>query len=78
MEIEEKEQIAETQEPAKKSFLGMVSSLLSVLFHPFGVALYAYILLFCFYDRLEKRLAHKNPTIFNCKIKCNFHRDNIA
>ena len=48
MEIEEKEHIAETQEPAKKSFLGMVSSLLSVLFHPFGVALYAYVLLFCF------------------------------
>ena len=47
MEIEEKEPIAEAPTPTKKTFLGVVSSLLSVLFHPIWVSLYAYVLLFC-------------------------------
>ena len=48
MEIEEKEPIAEATIPTKKTFLGMVASFLSVLFHPIWVSLYAYVLLFCF------------------------------
>ena len=47
MEIEEKEPIAEAPIPTKKTFLGMVSSFLSVLFHPIWISLYAYVLLFC-------------------------------
>ena len=48
IEIEEKEHTAEIAMPNKKSILEMVASLLSAIFHPFWVPLYAYVLLFCF------------------------------
>ena len=48
IEMEEKEHIPEITETAPKSALEMTASLLSVLFHPLGIALYAYVLLFSF------------------------------
>lgn len=46
--IEEKEQILETPKANRQSVLEMISGLLSVLFHPLGISLYAYALLFSF------------------------------
>ena len=48
IEMEEKEHIPEITETAPKSALEMTASLLSVLVHPLGIALYAYVLLFSF------------------------------
>ena len=48
IEMEEKEHITETVSTDRKSTLEMVASILSVLFHPLGISLYAYVLLFGF------------------------------
>lgn len=48
IEVEEIVHIPETPEAGKKSVLEMVPVLLSAVFHPFWIPLYAYALLFCF------------------------------